>query len=713
MAYLFCCDIVSRFRAGLKLNIKMGKLFLLIILFTIPVFSYANIDPDTLISKSSLWKYLDNGTNQGTAWTLLSFNDSAWLSGFAELGYGDNDETTIIGYGPDPNNKYITTYFRQTFNISNASLYRGLRMNLKRDDGAIVYINGTEVYRSNMPSGPVTYTTLAKAAISGGAEKYFTLISLYNASILTGMNQIAVEVHQNAVTSSDISFDMDLIADTDAEVVRGPYLQMATPNSMTISWRTSMPEISKVLYGSTLSYVDSLSNPAVLTDHVIKINGLLPDTKYYYAINSKHETIQGDAGLYFITPPLPGSSKHVRIWTMGDMGTSNDQQNLVRDAYYNYIGNNYTNLIIFLGDNAYPTGTDEQYTTNIFTGHYEEILRKSVLYSTCGNHEYLSSTASNQTGPYYDIFTFPKNAEAGGVASGSEAYYSFNYANIHLICLESNIDSFGVANTNNMISWLHSDLSSNTLPWTIVYFHDPPYSMGFHNSDLDLDMTFMRQNIIPVLESYNVDLVLNGHSHDYERSYLLKGHYGMSSTFNASMIVNSGNGTLPNFYDKRSITDSGTVYTVVGCAGDLEQVSPGWPYPAMNKALDSVYGSMAIDINGDTLDAKFIDLNGVVADNFTIIKNALIGIDELDGNASQLNLFPNPARSELNIQFRQKINSELSIRIVNSLGETVKYSTEHGNSFLVNYNISNFSAGIYIVIVKNNNSIVEKRFVKE
>ena len=119
------------------------------------------------------------------------------------------------------------------------------------------------------------------------------------------------------------------------------------------------------------------------------------------------------------------------------------------------MGKNYTDLVLFLGDNAYPTGTDEQYTSNVFRGHYEDILSKSVLYSTCGNHEYLSSTASNQTGPYYDIFTFPKNAEGGGVASGSEAYYSFNYSNIHLICLESNIDSFGITNTNNMISYLY------------------------------------------------------------------------------------------------------------------------------------------------------------------------------------------------------------------------------------------------------------------
>ncbi|MGH9658630.1 MAG: hypothetical protein ACRD96_08800, partial [Bryobacteraceae bacterium] len=104
-----------------------------------------------LVDKGSLWKYFDQGTNQGTAWRALAFNDGAWPSGPAQLGYGDGDEATLISYGPNASNKYVTTYFRRTFGVGDPGLYQSLTLNLLRDDGAVVYLNGTEVFRSNMP----------------------------------------------------------------------------------------------------------------------------------------------------------------------------------------------------------------------------------------------------------------------------------------------------------------------------------------------------------------------------------------------------------------------------------------------------------------------------------------------------------------------------------------------------------------------------------
>jgi hypothetical protein len=692
----------------------MGKLYILFFFFVSPILCIATvIDPDTLIHKGSSWKYLDNGIYPGPTWTQASFNDSSWSTGNAELGYGDNDETTLVGYGPDPNNKYITTYFRQSFNFLNASTYKGIRIDLKRDDGAVVYLNGQEVYRSNMPAGTITDTTQAISSTSSDEENYFTLIAFGSSNILNGINQIAVEVHQNDVNSSDMSFDLSLIADTDVEIVRGPYLQIATPNSMTVCWRTSIPEISKVNFGLTQSYTDSVINPALATDHVTIVTGLQPNTKYYYAVCSSNEILQEGPEQYFITPPLPGTAVPVRIWAIGDMGSGTEEQNQVRDAYYNYIGNDYTNIFLLLGDNAYTSGTDEEYSNNFFSHHYESVLAKSVVYSSCGNHDYFSAWGSNQTGTYYDIFTFPKNAEAGGVASGNEAYYSFNYSNIHFICLESNIDSFGTANLNQMTSWLNSDLAANTMPWTVVSFHCPPYSMGYHNTDVSANGVYMRQNIVPILESYNVDLVVSGHSHDYERTYLLKGHYGNSSTFNSSYIINPGSGALPNFYDKRSHSDSGTVYCVAGCGSEMEQVSAGWPHPAMYVAYDSIFGSMAIKINGDTLDANLIDRHGAIRDNFTIIKNAVVGVDDFNADKELLNIYPNPANSLLNISYLQKNNSVIKVDIYNSTGKLIRSYSECGNFFIFQTNIEDLSAGVYIVVVNSNSSILKSVFIKE
>ena len=93
-----------------------------------------------------------------------------------------------------------------------------------------------------------------------------------------------------------------------------------------------------------------------------------------------------------------------------------------------------------------------------------------------------------------------------------------------------------------MLTWLQNDLASTTQPWVIAFFHHPPYSKGSHDSDTDIELKEMRQNALPILENAGVDLVLSGHSHSYERSFLIDGHYGTSSTFTSAMKKNGGSG---------------------------------------------------------------------------------------------------------------------------------------------------------------------------
>lgn len=133
----------------------------------------------TLIATGTSWKYLDNGSNQGTTWYGTGFNDASWASGNAQLGYGDGDEATTISYGSNSSAKYITTYFRKTISVADASVFSNYTLNVKRDDGVVVYINGTEKYRNNMPTGTVTYTTGASTTCSddGGTFQTTTLAS--------------------------------------------------------------------------------------------------------------------------------------------------------------------------------------------------------------------------------------------------------------------------------------------------------------------------------------------------------------------------------------------------------------------------------------------------------------------------------------------------------------------------------------------------------
>ncbi|MFQ5603843.1 MAG: choice-of-anchor D domain-containing protein [bacterium] len=407
-------------------------------------------------------------------------------------------------------------------------------------------------------------------------------------------------------------------------VTRGPYLQVGTPNSIIVRWRTDTATDSRVVYGTTIGQLNmNMQSALVTTEHEIKLSGLQPDTKYYYAIGTRTTNLAGgDSSHFFITSPGPGSNKATRIWVLGDSGTRNSRARAVRDAYYNFTGTRHTDLWLMLGDNAYSSGADQQYQDAVFERMYEEMLRKSVLWPTLGNHD--DNTASTPGPyPYYDIFTLPTNGEAGGIASGTEAYYSFDYGSIHFICLNSTTANLRQPGSPMWV-WLEEDLAANDKNWIIAFWHHPPYSKGSHNSDRENELVTMREVALPILEDYGVDLVLAGHSHSYERSFLLDRHYDVSSTLADSMIIDGGNGRTDGdgAYNKSHLNPTpheGAVYVVAGSSGKLG--SGRLDHPVMVTSLKE-HGSVALDVDDNRLDATFIDKFGAIRDYFTIIKGS-------------------------------------------------------------------------------------------
>jgi hypothetical protein len=185
-----------------------------------------------IIPRGSVWKYLDNGSDQGSTWRETGFNDSGWQSGPAELGYGDGDESTTVSYGSNSNNKYITTYFRHSFSITEEDLSEfGFMINILRDDGAVVYVNGQEVIRTNMPGGSINYQTTAVSSISGSAESQFTSYDIDKDLFVAGTNVIAVEIHQSSSNSSDIGFDLELVS---RSISTQDYITTSNPYSFTL-----------------------------------------------------------------------------------------------------------------------------------------------------------------------------------------------------------------------------------------------------------------------------------------------------------------------------------------------------------------------------------------------------------------------------------------------------------------------------------------------
>jgi len=447
-------------------------------------------------------------------------------------------------------------------------------------------------------------------------------------------------------------------------VVRGPYLQMQTSSSMVIRWRTDLATDSVVRYGTSAG---NLSSSKVVggstTEHSVKLTGLGTAQQYYYSVGDSTGSLAGDATYHFHTAPTAGIAADTRIWVIGDSGTANPDASNVYSAFRSWSGSDPADFWLMLGDNAYNSGTDAEYQAAVFN-MYPEFLRQLPLWATLGNHDATSASSAAQSGVYYDIFEFPKNAEAGGWASNTEAYYSFDYANIHFICLNSQDVSRAAGGT--MMQWLESDLATNAAapdgkPWVIAFWHHPPYTKGSHDSDSEGQLIDMRQIAVPILESWGVDLVLTGHSHSYERSVLLDGHYGISTTLDpVDNVLNPGDGreTGTGAYEKPDIVaaqNAGAVYAVAGSSG---KISGGrLNHPAMFISLNAL-GSMVLDVSGNRMDVVFLDQSGAVRDEFTMLKTP-------DSDPPLITGATAPDASHVLVDFNEPLNSTQALVAAN------------------------------------------------
>jgi hypothetical protein len=160
-----------------------------------------------VIPQGASWRYLVTPSAPASTWKQIGFNDATWPEAPAQLGYGDGDEATVIGFGGNPSARYVTTYFRKKFTLS--ALPQTAKLHLLRDDGAVVYLNNKEVARSNMhPTNAITYSTFALTNVSGADESTnFYQFTLTPSDFVAGDNVLAVEVHKVSASEDDLSFD--------------------------------------------------------------------------------------------------------------------------------------------------------------------------------------------------------------------------------------------------------------------------------------------------------------------------------------------------------------------------------------------------------------------------------------------------------------------------------------------------------------------------
>jgi hypothetical protein len=408
-------------------------------------------------------------------------------------------------------------------------------------------------------------------------------------------------------------------------IIRGPYLNSVSSTSAIIRWRTEKPTDSKVTFSKSFrktGQVVEVVDRKFVTDHEITIKDLSPATRYYYSVGAMEAKATMYEEQFLSTAPPVGSTNPVRIWALGDFGDGSKNQLDCRDAIIKETVDHRPDAWLWLGDNAYNIGLDEEYQRHVFRVYQESFFKNANLYPSPGNHDYGRAKRNPSDISYFKIFTMPSNGESGGIPSGSESFYAVDFGNVHLISLDSQGEldgGFRIYDTlSKQITWLKKDLAANKLPWTIVYFHHPPYTKGSHDSDRENELVKIRENLLTILERFKVDLVLTGHSHVYERTHPLRGHYGEANTFDPIKHVVEKKDS-PNNY-RVGKEGQGVIYIVSGSGGQVGGQAEGYPLRAATYYNTTVGGSLLMDFNDNRLDAKWICADGQVRDRFSITK---------------------------------------------------------------------------------------------
>ncbi|MGB2868081.1 MAG: metallophosphoesterase family protein [Bacteroidota bacterium] len=410
-----------------------------------------------------------------------------------------------------------------------------------------------------------------------------------------------------------------------AQVTRQPYLQEPTPTSVIIRWQSGTGVIGSVHYSTSASSLPTkiVESADEKIYHDVRLTDLAPSTKYYYSVDGSSK---GTEEQYFVTPPPPGNGTPIRIWAISDFGQTSSRENARRletvSQWKSFNNNSYhASFVLSMGD---QTEDDAIYQLqHNFFDQLEQVLRSSPLYTIVGNHDGHDSLYN-----YERTFSVPTNAEAGGIASGTVKYYSFDYANVHVVSLCTEIHDD--AGRKAQREWLKKDLDNNKQEWLIACMHQPFHSGGYHPSDEVEFGQSQRSDWLPVLEDHGVDLVLQGHNHVYERSYLLDNLIGMTTTLTEANKKNTGNGREDGdgpYLKKKGLPHQGTVFITVpsgGVSNPTKSFRHYQIFPFYFPGSDNE-GSVVIDIHGDRMDVTFLcneknDKGSHVWDYFAIKK---------------------------------------------------------------------------------------------
>lgn len=554
-----------------RATVGIYAIALLSALFVGPSITVAKL----LIEEGDVWRYFKGRSSEpptdgnGRTWIARNYDvGDGWSipkpSGF---GYGDHDDATELD---DMRNGYVSLYIRKTFSIPNTAGITHLTLAVDYDDGFVAYVNGVEVARRNLATGvSIGHDTTASVqheASRGKPGRHFDsypqekeFIAIDPGLLVPGENVLAVSGHNASIDSSDFTLATELYSNT--TVARGPYIQMPDGDGITIVWDTERETGGTVEFGYDRTYSDGIVEDAQpKRRHAVKLTGLEPGSEVFYRIRTDGVVLSDG---HMVRIPSAPQQAH-RFAVIGDFGYKEAPEAATKKiaAQVNQLRSDW---LLTVGDNIYQHGQPGYYDDFWFKP-YAPTMARGPTFPALGNHD-IESEAGRWLLEYFHL---PRNGPNGL----KERHYSFDYANVHVTVIDSNLfvgndpDELLI---NTTADWLEDDLAATEQPWKVVVLHH-----AFHASPGSRGTEPRLKSVLEdILERNGVQLVFQGHNHWYERSNPVNGvHY----------ITTGGGGR------------------------SLHRASKLNAYTA--KLEDEVFSFVIVDVEGDTLHLRAIDADG-------------------------------------------------------------------------------------------------------
>jgi len=530
-----------------------------------------------------------------------------------------------------------------------------------------------------------------------------------------------------------ISFLLTALVAKSQVVDRYNFIQRPTETGVTIAWRTATAGVGTLNWGlDAFNLTNTETNATATKKHAFDLTGLEPNTQYFYQTTTDNGNI---SAIDFFYTAKSDTTRSLSFLHYGDCGYNNSIQSDIAELM---IGDS-TEFGIVAGD--VDQGDGDNYD-EVFFGPYTDLLKNSCQFTCIGNHD----TYADNAATYIDAFYLPTNNP-----QQTERYYSFTWGNAKFVCLDSNIPYTIGTDQHN---WMLDELKCNDRQWLFVFFHHPPWTNAW---SFDYYIPFtpyyqyqgnedMRTDLVPYFETYNVDFVLNGHSHCYQRGELNGVKYIISGGAGSSTIDANKTDDAPNI-DTEIYTNQYVRFDVSGDTATYVSIDIN------DNVIDSVTTikqfvniKPVISQNGNTLESTaassyvwFLDgiqINGATAQTYTPTQSGIYEVMTTNQNGcdfssttynfdlitkvennlglSNLNLYPNPAREYIQIAGKLNNNSSLIITIYNTLGEVlISNQITTLGAFNHQIDLSSLTAGIYFLSATNGLDKVVKKIIKE